>query len=57
MDGKKTTRRNFHLEMRNLKANRASGTGEQRKERLRIRCKKIEQKGEPKNYMRKTKGR
>ena len=38
---------NVHLEMRQLKQNRASGTEEQRKERLKI---------EPKNYKRKRKG-
>ena len=42
--------------MRNLKANRASETEEQRKERLRTRREKIEQEGEPKNYKRKRKG-
>ena len=36
-----------------FKANRASETEEQRKERLRIRHKKIEQEGEPKIYKRK----
>ena len=46
------------LSLRNekLKANRASETEEQRKERLRIDAKKIEQEGEPKNYTRKRKG-
>ena len=38
-----------------LKANRASETEEQRKERLRIRREKIEQEGEPINYKRKRK--
>ena len=40
---KKCTHRN-----ENLKANRTSETEEQRKERLRINTKKIEQEGEPK---------
>ena len=39
-----------------LKANRASETDEQRKERLRIRREKVEQEGEPNNYKKKIKG-
>ena len=49
MDEKEAEKNNnVHLEMRNFKANRASETEEQRKERLRIRHEKIEQEGEPK---------
>ena len=39
------------------KANRASETEEQGKERLRISHEKIEKEGEPKNYKRKRNGR
>ena len=45
-----------HLEMRNLKANRASVTEEQRRERLRIRREKDRARRRTKNYKRKRKG-
>ena len=51
----KETENNVHLEMRKLKANRASETEEQRKERLRIRLQKIKEEGEPRNYKRERK--
>ena len=50
----KTNKRSLRNEK--LKVNRALETEEQRKERLRIRAKMIEQEGEPKNYKRKRKG-
>ena len=54
-----TDENNNKCSLRNekLKANRTSETEEQRKERLKIRCEKIEQEGEPKNYKTKRKGR
>ena len=55
MDGKNTT--NVHLEMRNLKANRASETEEQRKERLRIRREKDRARRITKKLQEETKGR
>ena len=48
----KEAENNVHLEMRKLKANRASETEELRKERLRIRLQKIKEEGEPRNYKR-----
>ena len=53
MDGKEV--KNISLKNEKLKANRASETEEQRKERLRIRVKMIEQEGEPKKYNKKRK--
>ena len=52
------TGKNKKRSLRNekLKANRASETEEQRKERLRIRHEKIEHEREQKNYKRKRKG-
>ena len=52
MDRKKCSLRN-----EKLKANRASEIEEWRKERVRIRCEKIEQEGEQQNYKRRRKGR
>ena len=52
---KKEAENNVHLEKRKLRANRASETEEQRKERLRIRLERIEKEGEPKNYKRERK--
>ena len=46
-------RKKCTLRNETLKANKTSETEEQRKERLRINTKKIEQEGEPKN----TKGK
>ena len=45
------------LKSEKLKANRASETEKQMKERLRIRVKMIEQEGEPKSTTGKEKGR
>ena len=48
---------NVHLEMRNLKANRASVTEEQRRERLRIRHEKDRAKRTKKTTRGRKKGR
>ena len=54
MDEKENKR---SLRNEKLKANRASETEEQSKERLRIGREKDKQEGEPKNYKRERKGR